>query len=288
MLRESISQQGPEIRDINKVDTQQILADIKNLTDRLTPVQKKALLMISAIALAGITIFNNYDQLYSYASETWNKNNATASWTYEGEDNHLDGPSQEIIERLKLKYSINIVSPVKDESGTTKNLPWTGPELSIVEKTLDILPEEIIRSSQAPKTIFLYKAPGTDSPGAGGSYAARALFLYTSETYDPASAFEEKDAQKLYGNQGNHYLRMVIIHEFIHSYTDADPSLLTQWKEQFGWQQDPATKQWTNQYPETIPPGMDNPAEDIAESAGFAATNPNALSEERLNFKLVV
>lgn len=199
-------------------------------------------------------------------------------------------PAAKIIVEMERNFGVQIISPKtwqwQHGEQASENLSWTIEEIGMLAETMLQLPPEYINNSKSPKTIFLVKQPGSAGGSIGGGYAARKIFYALPEDFDFNKELHG-DAGKLYGFERNHF-KATIVHEYTHSFVEANPELLNQWIQKIGWKQDQVGV-WVNERPQNLIPdgGADkSPNEDIAVSAGIMFVKPEALSNDRKNFFL--
>jgi hypothetical protein len=77
------------------------------------------------------------------------------------------------------------------------------------------------------------------------------------------------------------------MHEWTHSFTEAEPEILLEWRKATDWVYDFTSNTWVNSSPEDIPDAANarlDPVEDIAVSAQLMLVNPEILCHKRKNF----
>ncbi len=195
-----------------------------------------------------------------------------------------------IVEQVKSEFGVKIVSP-KTWAIPGKeqlNLPWGLKEIALVAQALSQLPPAYFENNRSPREILLLRVFGSAADGGvGGGYIQRRMLLYTSEKFQPETKLDNPTLRSLYLTQGDE-LRNAVIHEWTHSFTEANPDVLDDFAKQAGWIRQ-VDGSWKNINPKNLFHHADAdilPREDIAVSAGLMLVNPGVLSSDRRNFFL--
>ena len=209
---------------------------------------------------------------------------ALSELVYEGERRQFEGEPKNITERLKRDFDISLISPTRwmHEDNEKENLSWATEEIATVAEAISQLPASYRSFEGVPEEIYLIKTPGS-SGGSGGRAFNRKFVLYLPEDFSIGSG----GSSELFRSQRDE-LKAVVVHEWTHNFHFAYPEIMDDWNKPMGWIKD-ADGTWINKKPENLindPRAAVYPSEDIALSAGLMLVNPEALSEDRLNFFL--
>lgn len=203
---------------------------------------------------------------------------------YTGDAIEYDGSAAYIINEVKEKYGISIMSPT--EWNGEINRPWNPVAIQYVAKAIRGLPEAYLDNSRAPLQILLFSLPSQDEALKGGltaGYGHRQITISVPETFDPMAP--TLGTYNLHFGSQELLLEAFVIHEFTHAFTEAHPEVLENWIKMMGWEWD--GKNWTNKNPSLLineSHANNRPVEDIAVSASLLWSNPIFLSQDRIDF----
>ena len=81
-------------------------------------------------------------------------------YIYQGEVLSYEGEPARIINEVKERFGVELLSPVtlNSESEVVENVPWNTREIATVAEAISQLPPAYLNSERAPIQILLYKA----------------------------------------------------------------------------------------------------------------------------------
>lgn len=200
-----------------------------------------------------------------------------------------EGRSAKLIDNVENKYGVDLVSTTTWIHGKTvwENLAWSEGEIEILVEAIDSLPPSyFFENERSPKEVFLIKRPGTDFDDLDGGYTDRKIYLEMPYLFPLDSPMPAPTGAYI-SNYGD-YFKLVIGHEWTHSFTESHPELVDEWAQKTGWYKK-SDGSWGNDNYWVVFPDievLDNPVEDIASSIGLMLVNPQVLTDDRKEFFL--